>query len=575
MSELSSIRNVAFVGHPSVGKTSLVDALAHLIGASPRKGSVVDKTSICDTEPEEQEKQHTLQLASVWADWSDKTWTLFDTPGYPEFVAEVQAAMFAADLVVGVVSCGSGATYNLRTKMKHAAQMGRGRAVIITHLDVENADFEQTVMDLREGVGEECVPVLLPDASGPSFSAVQRTILDLESEWCGRLKDRVMDACQDEDLLMEYLENQELSEDQLDKHMHTAIAEGALVPVLVCNPESGVGVEAVVEFLKRFAPCPTDIPTLDADGEPVTKDASGEFTGTVFSVVTDPHVGKVCLARIHRGTLKASDLVSADGGKGEKLGGLFRLVGKKRESVEAAGAGDIVAFSKVEKLPTWSNFSLGGGAPVAVPTPVVPSPMVGLAVFPKTRADEQKIGEALSKLSAEDPTLTIEHTVDTHEVVVHCMSDVHLHLMFERMKRRYNVEVATKLPTIAYKETITKAAEGHHRHKKQTGGRGQFGECFLRLRPAPQGSGIVFADKVVGGAIPRNLIPAVEKGLREVCAKGILTHGQVVDVEAELYDGKFHAVDSDEGSFRMAGGRAFRAGFEKGNPVLLEPVVKV
>jgi elongation factor G len=430
-------------------------------------------------------------------------------------------------------------------------------------------------MDLRDGIGEECVPVLLPNESGPGFSAVERTILNPESEWCGRLKDRVMDACQDEELLMEYLENQELTEEQLDTHMHTAIAQGALVPVLVCNPESGLGLEAVVEYLKRFAPAPADIPTLDADGEPVAKESSGDFTATVFSVVTDPHVGKVCLARIHHGTLTAHDFVGADGGKGEKLGGLFRLVGKKRESVESAGAGDIVAFSKVEKLTTWSNFSLGGQEPVAVPTPLVPNPMVSLAVFPKSRADEQKIGEALSKLSAEDPTLTVEHTVDTHEVVVHGMSDVHLQLMFERMKRRYNVEIETKLPTIAYKETITKSSEGHHRHKKQSGGRGQFGECFLRLRPAPPGSGVIFSDKVVGGSIPRNLIPAVEKGIFEVAAKGILSHGQVVDVEAELYDGKFHAVDSDEMSFRMAGGRAFRIGFEKASPVLLEPVVKV
>lgn len=575
MTELSSIRNIAFVGHPSAGKTTLVDALAHLVGATPRKGSVADRTSICDTEPEELEKQHTLQIASVWADWGDRSWTFLDTPGYPEFVAQVQSAMFAADLVVGVVSCSSGVTYNLRTKMKVAREMRGARAVVISHLDAENADFETTVAALRKGLGEECVPVLLPDASGPAFSAVKRTILDPESEWCGRLKDRVMDACEDEDLLMEYLESSELSEEQLDEHMPKAMAAGNLVPVLVCNPESGLGVTEVLEFFKRFAPSADAQPTLDADGQPLEPDPQGDLTGTVVNVVTDPHVGRVCLARIHRGTLGASDAVFHVGGKGEKLGGLFRLVGKKRESIGSAGPCELVAFSKVEKLPVWSHFSKAPGTPVTVPTPDVPTPMVSLAVQPKSRADEQKIGEALSKLAAEDPTFTVEHAADTHEVVVHGMSDLHLQLMFDRMKRRNGVEVETSLPTIPYRETITKAADGHHRHKKQTGGRGQFGECFMRLRPAAEGAGIVFTDKVVGGAIPRNLIPAVEKGLRGVCAAGVLTSGKVVDVEVELYDGKFHAVDSDEGSFKMAGGRAFREGFEKGNPVLLEPIVKV
>lgn len=575
MSDPAAIRNIAFVGHPSSGKTTLVDALAHLTGASPRKGSVAEKSSICDTEPEEQEKQHTLQLSAVWADWERHTWTFFDTPGYPEFQAEVQSAMFGADLVVGVVSCSSGVTYNLRTKLAEAAAMGRGRAIVVTHLDGENADFDETIEALREGIGEECVPVLLPDASGPAFSSVKRTVEDLESEWCGRLKDRVMDACEDEELLMEYLETQSLTEEQLETLTPPAIAKGTLIPVLVCNPDSGLGAENVLDYFLHRAPSPASSPLVDADGERIEPDENAPLAGTVFSVVTDPHVGRICLTRIHRGKLGASDSVTIEDSKGEKLGGLFRMVGKKREPVEAAYPGDVVAFSKVEKLPVWSHFTHPGGTPLTVPTPAVPSPMVALAVVPKSRADEQKIGEALHKLEAEDPSIAVEHTRDTHELVVHGMSDLHLQLLFDRMKRRYGVEVETHLPVIAYRETVTKSAEGHHRHKKQSGGRGQFGECYMRIRPASEGEGIVFEDKVVGGSIPRNLIPAVEKGLREVAAAGVLTNGQVVDVVAELYDGKFHAVDSDEASFKMAGGRAFREGFAKAGPVLLEPVMKV
>lgn len=575
MTEITAIRNIALVGHPSSGKTALLDSMAFMIGASDRKGSVADKTSISDTEPEEQDRQHTLQLHAVQRSWGDRNWTFFDTPGYPEFQSDVQSAMYGADLVVGVISCASGATFNLRTKMRNAKEMGRGRAIIVTHLDGENADFEETLMQIREGVGPECVPVLLPNGSAADFSEVTRTMLSPESEWCQALKDQVMDGCEDEELMMEYLETQEITEEQLDEHMPNAIASGALVPILVCNPITDVGVPNILEYFKRFAPNPTRLPISDADGEAIPQDPEGELAGTVFNVVTDPHVGKVCLARIHRGTLKASDSVAIMDGKGEKLGGLFQLVGKNRENLDGAGPGEIAAFSKVDKIKFWEHFSVAGVEPVAVPTPATPSTAVAVAVFPKSRADEQKLGEAMSKLSAEDPSFIIEHTVDTHEVVAHGMSDLHLQLMFDRMKRRFGVEVETQLPKIAYRQTITKASQGHHRHKKQSGGRGQFGECYMRLRPAAQGEGIVFQDKVVGGSIPRNLIPATEKGLREICATGILVDGEVVDVEVELYDGKFHAVDSDEGSFKKAGARAFRDGFEKGGPVLLEPVMTV
>jgi len=576
MTALASIRNLAFVGHPSAGKTTLVDALAHIAGASPRKGSVADKTSICDTEPEEQEKQHTLQLATVAAGWGGCKWTFFDTPGYPEFQAEVQSAMYGADLVVGVVSCGSGVTFNLRTKMTAAIDAGRPRALVVTHLDAENADFEALVAELRSKVGEECVPYLLPNASGPAFSTTKRSLDDPESEWCGKLKDRIMDACEDEDLLMEYLETQALPEASLGDLLQNAIARGVLVPILVCNPESGADVDKVLAFFGDYGPSPASVPPKNADGEAIPVAESGPCQGLVLNVKSDPHVGKIVLAKILSGTLHASDAVAGPRSeKGEKLGGLFELVGKKRENVDSAGPGRVVAFSKVEKLSSWDVFSQPGNERLSVQTPGVPTPMVAVAVEPKSRADEQKIGEALQKLSTEDPTFRIEHVGETHQLVVHGMSDLHLQVMLDRMKRRFGVDVTTSLPRIAYRETITKPAEGHHRHRKQSGGRGQFGECYIRLRPLKSGEGVVFTDAIVGGSIPRNLIPAVEKGMREVAKGGILANGQVVDVEVEVYDGKFHAVDSDEASFKIAGGRAFKEGFAKASPVLLEPIMEL
>ncbi len=570
MSDLASLRNIAFVGHPSAGKTSLVDAMAYALGATDRKGSVADKTSICDTEPEEHEKQHTLQSAAVHVAKDGFRWNLIDTPGYPEFVADVLSAVFATELTVGVVSCSSGVTFNLRQKMKAAADWKRGRAVVITHVDGENADFAKTVDDLRAGIGRECVPVMVPNASGHGFSAVQAS----PAEWRKRLCDRVMDACEDEAVVMQYLESGELSDEVLHQHMPAAIAAGRLIPVFVCNPLSGVGLAETIHWLREYAPSPSTHQVYEAAGEPIPPDPDGELLCVVFQVKSDPHVGKLLLVRLVNGRLRASDSVGP--GKGEKIGGLFHSVGgKRRDPVESAGAGEIVVLSKVEHLGWGASFGLAGKEVRAIDFPERPLPMVALAVAPKARNDEQKIGPALAKLSDEDPTFVVEHDALTHELITRGMSDLHLQVIEARLKRRFGVEITSHIPRIAYRETVTKPSEGHHRHKKQSGGRGQFGECFLRVRPLPDGEDVVFVDKVVGGAIPRNLIPAVEKGIREIATEGILTHSRVVGVEVELYDGKFHAVDSDEASFKKAGRHAFRDGFTKAGPVLLEPVMSV
>ncbi|HED65263.1 MAG TPA: elongation factor G [Planctomycetes bacterium] len=570
-SDIDRIRNIAFVGHPSSGKTTLIDAMAFALGASDRKGSVGDKTSICDTEPEEQDRQHTLQQAVVHADKDGRSWNLVDTPGYPEFLADCLSAMFATELTVGVVSCASGVTFNLRTKLAEAEKLGRGRAIIVTHADGDNADFDALVEELRSSIGEVCVPILVPNESGSGFSSVT---FDCGEDWKKRRCDRVMDACENEEIVMEYLETDVLSDKVLHEETPNAIAKGALIPILCCNPESGVGIDEVIQWLGEYAPSPITGDVFTTEGGGIHNDPDGPLTAVVFNVKSDPHLGKICSARILSGSLTSHDLVGE--GKGEKLGGLFYPVGgKQRTAVESASAGDIVVFSKVEALSWGDSFSTAGQDPLKVEVPVLPTPMVARAVVPKTRSDEQKIGQALAKLSAEDPTFVVEHDPQTHELVVHGMSELHLAVVESRLKRRYGVEIETSLPRIAYKETITKPAEGHHRHKKQSGGRGQFGECYLRVRPGAEDSGVVFIDKVVGGAIPRNLIPAVEKGIRELAEEGILTHSRVVDVEVEVYDGKFHAVDSDEASFKKAGSWAFRDAFLKGAPVLLEPVMDV
>jgi elongation factor G len=572
----ATLRNLSFVGHPSSGKTTLVDALAFQLGVTNRKGSVADGTSICDTEPEEQTKGHTLQLSVVHTNKEGKAWNLIDTPGYPDFMAETLSGMHASDCAVAVVSCASGLTFNLRKKLEAAEKMGLGRIIVVTHVDGENANFDELVEDLRAKIGAVCVPLDVPDQSGPGFSKV-RCVLDEEvGDWRKRIMDRVMDNCDDEELLMGYLDGTPLTREQLDAQMPPAIAKGTLIPILCCNPETGLGVRDVLDFLDEFAPTPVSNPRFIVDDEIVTPDDEGSLLGMVFGVRADPHVGRICTARILRGTLTSSDVIANGEAKAEKIGGLFALTGgKDRVAVDSARAGDIVAFTKVEHVGHHEIFALEGDPVHEVVFPAMPKPSVSVAVTPKTAKDEQKIGEALHKLEAEDPCFLTSHDALTHELVAIGMSELHLSIVQSRLDRRYGVQIETRLPRIAFQETVAGGAEGHHRHRKQSGGRGQFAEVHLRVRPAIAGSGIVFVDKVVGGSVPRNFIPAVEKGIREICKVGILTHSQVVDVEVELYDGKFHAVDSDEASFRRAGARAFRDAFQKAGPVLLEPMLKV
>jgi elongation factor G len=503
---------------------------------------------------------------------------LLDTPGYPDFVADANSAMFASDLVCGVVSAAGKVTYNLRKKLETAAQLKKGRAIVVTHIDSENTDFDVTVDDLQRMVGPQCVPVILPNASGAKFASVTNVLGTGANEWKKSLMDRVMDACEDEELLGRYLETEQLTDAELHALIPSAIAKGALIPVLACNPDKGVGMAEAIAFLTEFAPHPGLYPQQDSAGNAIEPNPEGELCAVVFNVRADPHVGKVCSVRIVRGTLHATDSVVGpkSNDRAEKLGGLFHQVGKKkRENTDVGKPGEIVAISKVEHAHYGEALGKAGTKLAAIAMPAQPAPMVALAVVPKTRADEQKIGEALRKLEAEDPTFKMDHDAQTHELVIHGMSDLHLQVMESRLKRRFGVEVTTHVPRIAYRETVSKKSDGHHRHKKQSGGRGQFGECYVRVKPLAKGSGVVFTDAVVGGSIPRNLIPAVEKGMREIVSKGVLTHSEVVDLDFEVYDGKYHDVDSDEASFKMAGARAFMDAFMKAGPVLLEPVMEL
>ena len=548
---LEAIRNIAFVGHPSAGKTTLVDALAFEMKVVDKRPSVAEKRSLCDTEPEEQEKGHTLQNALVQVAQAGVEYTFIDTPGYLDFIADAQSSMVVADLVVGVVSAASGVTHNLKRKLELAHSLGRARAIVVTHLDLENADFDAIVRELRQRVGEVCVPVLVPDRSGKALSEVHTIFTDAGSAWRAQLMDRIMDGCEDEALFARYLETENLTEDELRANIPGAMAKVKLIPVLAVNPVTGLGVDKLLDFLHDFAPHAGMQARRTADGQAIVADPEGALAALVFSVRSDPHVGKLLVVRMLRGTLHSHDTLVGPTSpeRGEKLGGLFHLVGgKRRDPIESAKPGQIVALTKIEHAGFGECVAHVGQKPLKVELPPMPTPMVALAVAPKSRNDEQRIGEALHKLASEDPTFVTKFNPQTHELVMHGMSELHLQVMEMRLKRRHGVEITTHVPRVHYKETISRPAEGQYRHKKQTGGRGQFAECHVRVRPLEKGEGLRFTDGVVGGSIPRNLIPAVEKGMRELATKGVLTDSEVVDLDFEVHDGKYHDVDSDEAS---------------------------
>ena len=566
----ADLRNVTFLGHSDAGKTTLVEALAHRFGVTKRQGSVSDGSSLCDFTAEEKEKQHSLGAAVVHV--GKKGLNLIDTPGYPDFVADAITSMGAAGCAVLTISArNDGMPFHAARLWENAGKHKQARAVVITKGDHENLDLDAVIDNVRTRFGQFVVPFTMPNELGPGFSSVVEVAADAGNPFRSQLVDSIVEA--DDELMEKYLEEGDVSDEELAKALPDAMAQGTLAPLFFLDPVRGVGVEEFVEFL-----C-TEFPTAARQLQVVKDDAVAgggpdeRLVARVWKVLSDKHLGQISYLRVLQGTLKTDMQVpSSHGGKTVKMSGLSTLCGKDLTPVDSAGPGEIVAVTRVEELEVADTVvSEGEASPHDFG---LPRPYTSVSVRPKSRNDEQKIGGELGKIAKEDPTFTTHRDPDTHEMIVSGLSDLHLNTCLHRLEGR-GVGVETKIPRIAYQETVTAKAEGHHRHKKQTGGSGQFGECYLRLAPAARGEGFEFGDAIVGGSIPRQFIPAVEKGINEQMAKGIIANSKVVDIVVELYDGKHHDVDSDEVSFKMAGARALREAFEKARPILLEPVMNV
>ncbi|HKE96686.1 MAG TPA: elongation factor G [Povalibacter sp.] len=586
----ADIRNIALVGQAGAGKTLLTEALLAESGAIRSRGSQERGTLVCDFDPQEKQLGHSLDAAIVHFDTGGCHVDLIDTPGYPDFVGRALTVLEAVETVAVVVSAVNGVEPVTQRMMDFARDRELCRLIVINKIDSRDAHPDRVLADLREIFGRECLPLNLPSNHGagvvdcffkpgdakPDFSAVATAHTEII--------DQVVEI--DEALMALYLEQgEELSPEQLHDPFERALREGHLIPVCFVSAETGAGVPQLLEIFARLMPNPSEgnpPPFLKGEGEEaqrvqVTPAPDKHVVAHVFKVSIDPFVGKMGVFRVHQGTVRnGSQLFVGDSRKPFKVAHLYRLQGKDHIEVPQLVPGDIGAVSKVDELHfdavlhdshDEDHFHLK--------SITFPPAMAGVAIEPDRRGEEQKLSDALHRLVAEDPCVRVEHHASLIETVLYGMGDMHLRVMLERMKDRHGVTCKTHVPSIPYRETITRPAEGHHRHKKQTGGAGQFGEVYLRVEPLDRGQGFEFVDDVVGGAIPSQYIPAVEKGIRQVLTEGAIAGFPLQDLRVIVYDGKYHSVDSKEVAFVAAGRRAFQNAFREAAPIVLEPVVRI
>lgn len=585
-----NIRNIAITGHSGSGKTTLVEALLQGAGAINQKGSVARGTTVCDFDPQEKTHQHSLDSAIASLDYRGSHVNLIDTPGYPDFIGRALSVLPAVETCAVVVNAQAGVEMVTGRIMESAGERGLDRLVIVNKIDADGADPETVLQQLREAYGSECLPLNLPAGGGTEVvdcffqSEGKETDFLSVAETHVNIVDQVVEL--DEELMEQYLEQgEDIKPEQLHEPFEQALREGHFIPVCFVSAETGAGVPQLLEVLARLMPNPGEgnpPPVFRGEGDAaeeveIRPDPGGHVIAHVFKVNIDPFVGKLGVFRIHQGTVtKDSQLYIGDGRKPFKVGHLLKLQGREHNEIDRGVPGDICGVAKIDDI--HFNALLHDSHDedqVYLQSIDIPAPMYGLAIQTKSRGDEQKISDALHKLGAEDQSFLVEHNAATNETVIRGLGEFHLRIMLEKLKDRHNVEVTTRPPKIAYKETITANAEGHHRHKKQTGGAGQFGEVFLRVEPMPRGSGFEFVDAVVGGVIPKPLIPAVEKGIKQALESGFLSGNPMQDIRVTVYDGKHHPVDSKEVAFIAAGKKAFLDAFHKARPVVLEPIVDI
>lgn len=582
--DVSKVRNFVLMGHTHSGKTTLIDDLLYKQGINSRQGSVDDGSSMADYTDTEKSRK-----ISIWskpfdivykrADGEKFNLVILDSPGYVDFVGQSIMAASVADSAVITIDAVDGIQVGTNRAWRRCEDGGMPRAIAITAIDKENADFEAMVAKVREVWGDKCIPVTLPAPDGEGIIDVleNEDAPDELAEHLEEFKTALVEhaAETDDSLIEKYLEGEALTREEITNGLRGAVQGGDLVPIFALSAKKDLGCDELLQDATRLFPSPIDVERKDAEGNELECGENAPFSGLVWRTTNDPFVGSLCFVRIFSGMLKSdSEVYNASKGEKERIGSLLVLNGKQQEKLEQARIGDIVAIAKLKH--TEMNDTLcAGGSKLSLPRIGFPPTVVSYAVYPKGSGDEDKLGEALRRVTDDDPTLIAERNNDTHEMILSGMGDVQLQVAVENMKRNNNVEIDLRTPKVAYRETIRSKAEGHHKHKKQSGGHGQYAEVYLRVEPREPSDEEWFVDAIVGGAIPSGFMTAVEKGLKEGLEEGPLAKYPVTNVKITVYDGTYHEVDSSEVAFKIAASRALHQAIEQASPVLLEPVMKI
>ncbi len=592
---MSSIRNVAVLSHSGAGKTSLVEAILFRSGAKSQLGQVEEGTTSSDYTPEEKARKISIYLSVHPVEWKGHRFNIIDTPGYADFVGEIRAAQAAADAALVVVSAVSGVAVGTERVWTSSEERELNRIIVINKLDRDNADYFRTMTDIEDSLSGNIAAIQVPIGAAENFrgivdlltmkayfwphgepeeAPVPDEVMGVAQEYRARLVEAIVET--DDELMMQYLEDSNIDEGQLLEAFYRAVRRNELTPVLVTSAKQVMGISLLLDFLTRGVRSVEDHrPLRVEEGEPPILGVDQPFSARVFKTTIDPYMGKVTLLRVLSGRLKAGDVVlDTTQGVEFKVAHLYVPNGKELHEVSELEAGMIGALAKIAE-PKTGDTLCAKTKPFKLAPIRLPSPVAALALYPKTRGDEDKLLGALHKLLDEDATLQLERNSETHETILWGMGHVHLEVAIEKLRERYNVEVETRPPKVAYRESITGKGEARYRHKKQTGGAGQFAEVALRVEPLPRGEGFVFENAVVGGTIPSQFIPSCEKGIRAALNEGILGGYPVVDVKVIVYDGKDHPVDSKDIAFQIAAAQAFKEAALQARPVLLEPMMLV
>jgi len=587
--DLKKSRTIAMLGHGGAGKTTLIERALFEAGVVTRQGTIAERNTVSDYLDEERARGHSISLTPVCFDYDGCRFHMIDCPGYADFVGEIAASVRVVDGVILVVDAVEGIEIGTDTSWSYADKIGLPTLIFVNKLDRENAQFGQIVSQLQMSYGNQCTPLCVPIGSGTDLSAVAglasskpedvpESVRDQFSQMREKMVDTIAEG--DDALLEKYLEEGALSDEEIGTGLLNGIKQRAVVPILGGSVEKGIGVKDLLDLIVRSFPNPLDrqpISATDADGADTSVEpkVDGPLCGFVFKTVSDPYVGNLTLFRVYSGTLKAdSEFYNTRKRSKERVGSLLLLRGKEQIPVDMVYPGDIGAIPKLKNTDV-SDTMADAQNKLVIPEIEFPEPMVRLAIEPKSRADEDKIGQALRRIAHEDPTFKEYRDEDTRDHIISGMGDLHLDIVVDRLKNKYNVDVETRIPQVPYRETIKSSVKVQGKYKKQSGGRGQYGDVWLEVSPLERGSGFEFGDQIVGGVVPKNYIPAVEKGVVEALAKGVIAGYPVIDLKVVLYDGTHHPVDSSDMAFKIAGSMAIQKAVEQAQHCLIEPIMEI